>query len=115
MLGRQNRLDLKKDFVFLKEKGVMVSSPFFGLLFSISALKDKPRFAFLISTKVSKKAVVRNQLKRRLSAFVEEKLPLAKSGTKAVFLVKGRAVDASRADLRQAVDQALLKAKITTK
>jgi len=115
MFSQENRLDLRREFPNLKEKGELVPHSFFGLL----CLKTKKnlgvRFAFLISTKVSKKAVLRNRLKRKLSAVVEKKLSRVCPGTEAVFLLKGRALEASSAQLARAVDDIFLKAGILKK
>lgn len=57
------------------------------------------RFAFLISLKISKKATVRNKLKRRLSEFIRLSLPLIKNNIDAVLIV---ASDFSKKDNKEA-------------
>ena len=112
MLSRKNRLDLRREFLNLKEKGELVPHPFFGLLCLRTKKNSEPQFAFLISTKVSKKAVSRNKLKRKLSGVVEKKLSRVCSGTEAVFLLKGKALEANSAQLAQAIDDTFLKARV---
>ena len=115
MLSRGNRLDLRREFLNLKEKGELVPHPLFGLLCLRTKKNSDPQFAFLISTKVSKKAVLRNRLKRKLSAVVEKKLSQVCLGTEAVFLLKSKALEANSAQLTQAVDDTFLKARVLKK
>ena len=85
MLAKANRLTLKKDFAKVFEKG---RSSFDGVL-GIKILENdlkQTRFGFLVGQKVSKKAVVRNKIKRRLRAIVRQKFPKIKDGFDVVVI-----------------------------
>jgi ribonuclease P protein component len=87
MLPKENRLVRKPDFEKVKEKGEKFQSHLFGLLvYPI----DNPvsRFGFVISTKLSKRAVKRNRAKRILREQVRLLLPKIKPGFDVVFLGK---------------------------
>ncbi|MEI8068008.1 MAG: ribonuclease P protein component [Candidatus Shapirobacteria bacterium] len=86
MLKKINRLKKIKDFTEVKNKGEIYHSPFFSLLILKSDNKDS-QFGFVISKKISKRAVDRNKIKRVLAESVKVNLDKFKN-IKAVFLVK---------------------------
>lgn len=65
MLKKENRLTKKKDFdnVFKKGRGIRANSLF---LKTIENNKEHTRIGIIVSKKVSKKAPVRNKVKRRI-------------------------------------------------
>ena len=70
MLKKINRLKKKKDFEKVLRGGKGFKEDF--LLFkTIKNNLKTSRFGFIISQKVSKKATVRNKLKRKLSGLIE--------------------------------------------
>ena len=87
MLKKINRIGNKKDFLEIKNKGEMIYSPIFGLLILKKEDKEK-KFGFIISKKISKRAVDRNKIKRYLSEGVRRSLENIEEGTRGVFLVK---------------------------
>lgn len=66
MLKRINRITSRKEFQEIKNNGVLKQFPYFGLINLIKSDFDK-KFGFIISKKISKKAVVRNKIKRFLA------------------------------------------------
>ena len=64
MLSKRNRLNKDKDIKTVFAKGRGFFSPYF-LVKKLSISSEK-KFTVLVSTKVSKKAVVRNKIKRIL-------------------------------------------------
>lgn len=87
MLKKSNRIGARKDFLEIKEKGRMVNSPIFGFLVLVKD-DDEKKFAFIISKKISKRAVDRNKIKRYLSQILKNNLEIIKNGTRGLFLVK---------------------------
>jgi len=87
VLKKINRIGNKKDFLEVKNRGVMKYSPIFGLLI-LKKDDDLKKFGFIISKKISKRAVDRNKIKRYLSEGVKRNLENIKTGTRGVFLVK---------------------------
>lgn len=88
MLDRKNRLTKKSEFERVKEEGKVTPSD----SFSLSVLKredHKPtRFGFVVSTKISKAATIRNRVKRALREGVRHSLSYLKNGYDCVVLVK---------------------------
>jgi len=85
-LPQPNRLKKKKDFekVFKKGKGTKQGFLFFKALKNETGIN---RFGFIITKKSSKKAVIRNRIKRRLSEAVRENLSRLKKGWDGIFIV----------------------------
>lgn len=73
MLPKVNRLKKKKEFEKVFKKGRFLKEDFLILKAIPNNLKNS-RFGFIISSKVSKKAVVRNKIKRWLRNIVLFKL-----------------------------------------
>jgi len=72
MLSKPHRLSKTRDVENVFARGRYFSSPLFRLKFLKSS--NKPRFTVVVSTKVSKKAVKRNRLKRLVREFVRLRL-----------------------------------------
>lgn len=72
-LNKKNRLKKKKDFEIAFKKGKAVRGNF---LFSKHYRNNVgvPRIAFVVSLKVSKKAIVRNRIRRIVSEVVSKNL-----------------------------------------
>ena len=87
MLKKENRIRSKKEFLEIKNKGRVLYSPFFGFL-TCQENDDLKKFGFIISKKISKKAVDRNKIRRVLSEVVRKNLDKFKNGTRVVFLTK---------------------------
>lgn len=87
MLPLKNRLKNKKDFdeVFKKGKG---AEGFFLFLKTKNNGLNESRFGFIVSRKVSKKAVIRNKIKRKLRAATGSRTDFIKKGLDVVVFVK---------------------------
>lgn len=73
MLKKENRIRHKKDFDQVFKQG----SSFYCKTLGVKVLKtdlDHSRLGLVVSTKVSKKAVVRNRIKRTLRDFFQKEL-----------------------------------------
>jgi len=73
MLAQINRLQKEKDITKVLRKGKGFKEDFL-VLKTLNKDSGGPRFGFIISQKVSKKATVRNKIKRRLSELVKVKI-----------------------------------------
>ena len=65
-----------------------------------------------ISTKVSKKAVKRNLIKRRIGGAFQELLPRINGGWQIVIVVKAQAIECKYADFLRELEQLLKKSNI---
>ncbi|MFA5828488.1 MAG: ribonuclease P protein component [Candidatus Shapirobacteria bacterium] len=86
MLQKKDRLTKKKDFQDVRLRGRMIQSPLFGLNYLNSENGNK--FGFIISKKISKRAVDRNRIKRLLAEGVRMNMDKIKVGVWGVFLAK---------------------------
>lgn len=88
MLPRKNRLTKKTDFEKLKKYGKSFQAKSFALLVKQREGDLPPRFGFIVSKKISRKAVERNKVKRRLRNIVLESLDKVSNGYDFLILAK---------------------------
>ena len=114
MLGKENRLKNKKDFdrVFKKGKGFKQDFLFLKL---IKNNLEMNRFGFIVSQKISKKAVLRNKIKRRLRESVRKKLEKLKQGYDIVFLPSPDIREKNFKEIDQLINKILTKTKLLIK
>jgi ribonuclease P protein component len=111
MLGKKNRLNKNKEFNAIWKQGLSAYGPNLGLKIMPNGL-EYGRFAFLISKKVSKRAVVRNLIKRRLREIIRLDW-LNIKGYDAVIVVLPKAADKDFQQLRDEVKFLFKKLKIS--
>lgn len=87
MLPKNYRLRLKNDFDRLFKEGKFAGQAFLTLGFAKNKL-DNSRFAVIVAKKVSKKAVVRNSIKRKIMEIIRLNLQNIKPGFDLVFIAK---------------------------
>jgi ribonuclease P protein component len=110
MLPKKNRLSLKTEFNRLKKEGKIFQGKFFGLLVAKNQGSTPPRFAFIVSNKIHKKANKRNKVKRLLREATRDFLLQVKPGTEGVFLAKKTILEASYPQIKQEIDDLFKKA-----
>ncbi len=86
MLPKINRLKNKKDFDRVFKEGSGFKNNFLAIKIVKNNI-DASRFGFVVSQKVSKKAVIRNKIKRRLREIVKKNLDGFKNGIDVVLVV----------------------------
>jgi len=86
MLAKANRLKKKKDFERVFKIGRGFKEDFLFLKNAKNNLKSS-RFAFIISKKFSKKATLRNKIKRRLSELIRLKMPEIQKGIDGIIVI----------------------------
>ena len=101
MLKKINRGLTRKDFENSREMGRMYQSPLFG----VSVMQNKGehigspvQIGFVISKKISKRAVDRNRIKRLLCEAMKNKLP---EGLKIIILVRKNILEAKIEDIKK--------------
>lgn len=72
------------------------------------------RFAFIVSNKISKSAVKRNKIKRRMREAIRAKIPLIKNGYDIVFIANPSVLKKNYNDISEAVDKLLIKNNLFT-
>ncbi len=107
MLPRENRLTEKSDFAKVLKEGRIIG----GVFLSLAVRRGDgtaPKVGFIVSNKISKKAVERNRLKRLMRRAARTHLSDIKNGTYLVFLAKRKAANAASEEITRE-SQALLK------
>ena len=109
MLARKYSLKTKSDFDLVKLQGVKHASDTFTLVSFNRKDQEHPRFGFIVSTKVSKNASLRNRAKRSLSEGVRRAVFSLKPGYDFVFLAKPNIIKKYTSDVMKEVDEAFIK------
>lgn len=112
MFSKKHRLAKSKDVKLVLTRGRGFFNPYFTIKFT-PTLKDF-RCTIVVSTKVSKKAVIRNKLKRILRDTLRSKQTLLKIGDY-VIIVKQAAVKLESKFLRESAVVLLEKSKLLQK
>lgn len=111
MLPKPNRLKKKKDFDQVHQRGRFYR----GRFAAIKVLKNdlpETRIGIIVSTKVSKKAVVRNQVKRRIRAVILEFMENLEAGYDVVVLVRPEIATKDYQEIKLAIRNLFQDAKL---
>lgn len=112
MLYAQNRLAKRKDIERVHKKGRSFFVRDLGLRIVANNM-DKSRFTVVASVKLSKKAVERNKLKRRLREIIRKQiLPKAKPGFDGIISTRTGLLELSFDELRAKAEQLFKKARL---
>lgn len=113
MLFSANRLRKKKDFerVLKNQQSQAVAVYFLGGKFLENGL-SKIRVGFVVSKKISKKAVIRNKIKRQLREIVRPKIKNFEQGVDLIIFTKPEILGKNFLEIKKAVDELFKKANI---
>lgn len=111
MSGRILSLSKKKDFDLVFKTGRSFFDKFIGLKIISNGL-GQHRLGIIISSKVSKKAVSRNLLKRRLKEIIRGELAEISGGYDLVFIALPGACEKNFAELKATAERLIIKLKI---
>ncbi len=113
MLFSTNRLRKKKDFeaVLKNKQSQALAVSFLGVRFLENNL-SKIRVGFVVSKKVSKKAVFRNKIKRQLREIVRPKIKNFQQGVDLIIFAKPEILGKDFAEIKKVVDIIFQKAGI---
>lgn len=109
MSNKTNKISKKKDFDNIFKKGKSAKGVFLILRFIKNDLETN-RFAFIVSKKVSLKAVIRNKIRRRLSESIKEFKKISGKGIDAVFVALPKIKDKSFLEIKEEINILLSKA-----
>jgi ribonuclease P protein component len=110
VLKKINRISSKKEFAEVKNKGEMKATELFSVIYlnPSRSTTESPldrgdskerKFGAIISKKISKKAVDRNQIRRRLMEAVRLNRDMFPEGFRGIFLVKKNILDKSEMEI----------------
>ncbi len=109
MLPAKNRLTRDQDFQRVATKGRYSYSPLLTVKYYPNRLPVS-RFGFVISTKIDKRAVVRNRTKRQVREVIRLRLANVRTGMDIVIIMKKASVGQEMAVLRHDLLSTLDKA-----
>lgn len=114
MLTKKYRLTKKKDFDKVAKGGKFFKENFL-VLKKIKNNLQWTRVGFVVSQKISKKAVVRNKIKRRLREIVKVNLNKIKSGYDIIFFTKKGIEKKEFLEIKKIIENLLQKAELICK
>lgn len=115
MLQKIYRLVGKNDFQDVLRNGKRDQGSFLGLFFLSNSDTVHTKTGFVVSNKISKKATVRNRIKRVLREVIRKNMSSIKEGFLLVFLAKKSIIDAEPELIRQEVLGLLSKSELLKK
>lgn len=111
MLNKRNRLTKQKEVEAVFKKGKGAYNKYLGVKIFKNDLGVN-RAAIIIGTKVSKKAVTRNKIKRRIAHILRDEFPDFKASYDMVVVVLPPTVNLDFQELRQYLHTNLSKLKV---
>lgn len=111
MLPKENRLKKKKNF----EKVIKQKEVFFSQVLGLKKTKNNlkvTRIGIVVGQKISKKAVLRNKIKRRLRHILRDNLEKIKKGYDLIFFTKKGIEKKEFSQLKKEITNLLKRAKI---
>jgi len=114
VLKSSQRIRKNKEFLNLYKKGRFFKDQLFLLKFVKNSCKSS-RFGFVVSLRVSKRAVDRNLLKRRMREIVRSQIESIRDGYDLVFIMSPNARLADFRKLKDAVINALNRSGLLKK
>lgn len=109
MLSSKYRLKSKNLFARVEIDGTLYQYKFFGINIYDRKDKDFSKFGFVISTKISKRAVIRNKIKRIFSDYIRLNIEKVKNGKDVIFLIKPSIISAKREIIEKEINEAIIK------
>lgn len=109
MLAAIYRLHKQEDFENIKKKGKLYQSTNFGAQVLRKEKDDTSRFAFVVSTKISKHATQRNRVKRAMREAVRHRLDSVGKGFDIVFLPKPGIVKKSTEEIMHEIQKLIVE------
>lgn len=108
MLKKINRISHNKDF----DRVFKIGQSFYEKALGFKAAENSlniTRFGILINAKVSKKAVVRNRIKRQIREIIQAELPEIKDGYDLVVIVFPQILDKNFKEIRKFLENGFRK------
>lgn len=114
MLPKANRIKKKKDFeiIFKDSKGFKNSILIFRVRKNNLGLN---RFGFVVSQKVSKRAVIRNKVRRRLSDIAKAEMGIIKAGIDIVMIALPGIEKKEFGEIKEIIKESLSKMGLINK
>lgn len=108
-LPRSLRFPIRKEGKILQKEGRRYFNPLFTIVYKNNPAQTTSRAAFIISKKISPKAVVRNKLKRQLSDIIRKDLESPKHPIDLLIILKPQILKENSEKTKQEILGALHK------
>jgi len=111
MLKKINRLTKEKDFDNIFNNSSSSYDKIIGIKVVANKL-DYCRFGIIVSNKISKKAVKRNEIKRNIRAIIQSKLLFFKLGYDCIIIVLPEIANKKRKEIEESINKHFKKLKL---
>ncbi len=111
MLRREYKLKQRNDISNVFKEGDFFGSKFIRLKTLKNGLEIS-RFVFVVGAKISKKAVVRNKIKRQLNKIIQDKLLNIKTGFDVMVLPSPAIIDKKYLEIKEELVNLFKKANL---
>jgi ribonuclease P protein component len=111
-LPKQYRLTRQKEFESVYDSGKTVRNSFLFIKFLKDSSLQGSKFGIVVSAKVSKKATVRNRIRRHISEAIRPHLKRISKNVNVVIVTNSKIVDKEFTEIEKVVLDLLKKAKI---
>ena len=111
MLPPKNRLRLQKDFKHIFKKGPTINSSAL-LIKAIKNQKSENRFGIVVLNKISKKAVVRNKIRRRIKSWINKNNNNLKTSFDIIIITKKGILEYDFSKTKLELDKIFHKARL---
>lgn len=106
MLSNKYRFHGPNSLRFAYRNGNTVHSRICKVKFTPNSRRQDPRFAVVVSKKVHKSAVGRNQIRRRFYEVIRQQIPQLKGGMDiVVIIVSGEALALPYSEIKKTIEQ----------
>ena len=111
MLPLKNRLKKEKDFQCVFNKGRVINSDLMSIRVLTNGMENT-RVGFIVSKKVSKKAVLRNKIKRIFREVMRGNIGKMKGGFDVIVTAKGKIFEAQSEEIDETMKRLLEKSNL---
>jgi ribonuclease P protein component len=111
MLKKINRLTKDKDFELVFKKGKSAYDQLVGIK-HISNTQEINRYGIIVSSKVSKKAVIRNKIKRLIREIIKNQEIYLKKGYDIVIITFPGIINNKKTEISESIIKGLTKLKL---
>lgn len=112
MLPRNRRLSDDKTIEKTKLSGKVCSGKVASFIVDREEKDSDTKFCVVVSTKVSKKAVERNSVKRKVNLYIEKNLTRFKKGFNIVIIIKRSMLSKGQEDIEKELSELSESAKV---
>jgi ribonuclease P protein component len=108
VLKRINRIGTKKEFEEVKEKGRTYQAPLLAMII-LKKEDEEKRFGLVVSKRISKKAVIRNKIRREVYEAIRKQLEKISKGVRGIVLVRTAIVDKKAEEIEMEIGEIVKK------